>query len=189
VIDSDCPTEHWFDRLTARITRREALKRGAVATALLSLPALRPSPALAADNCAKGCSWTAHQNAGRNLQTCRANYTAANDTSTGIIIQGTFRVGIFAIGAAFLNDSHDLSVFHQCQDFALLTQKAANWDCLKPGCSGFDPMQKGGPCDTCTSSIGSCCVDPTVAQGYSCCTLGCACGGDVGACHGSTTPC
>jgi hypothetical protein len=79
-----------------------------------------------------------------------------------------------------------LSSAAACDERALVSQKAALYDCLQPGCNGFDPKQKGGPCDTCTAT---CCADPTVISGYSCCALGCACGTDAGACHGGGTPC
>ena len=67
-------------------------------------------------------------------------------------------------GVVFVANLHNAIVAGQaCNEAGLTQQKADYFDCLQPGCSGFDPKQKGGPCETCTAT---CCVDPTVIGGY-----------------------
>lgn len=174
---------HWFDRLAARHTRREALKV-AVAGAALSIPTLRPAAALAADPnaCRQGCNWTAHQSYVSGVDTCQKAIGITSAPLGGL----SLLFGPLA-GVVFVANLHNAIVAGQaCNEAGLTQQKADYFDCLQPGCSGFDPKQKGGPCDTCTAT---CCVDPTVISGYSCCALGCACGNDGGACHSGSNPC
>jgi hypothetical protein len=180
--------QHWFDRLAVRTTRRGALKVAALAGAGLALPLSRAETAKAADPhaCQQGCNWAAHQRYSSNTNRC--------DVATGLTSGGASGLFGFTPGLSFLiipaAIRAALAAGDRCYDTALVSEKAAMFDCLQPNCPGFDPKAAGGPCETCTSDVGSCCPDPLVVQGYSCCTLGCACNGDdVGACHGSTTPC
>ncbi len=177
---------HWFDRLASRHTRREALKAALVGTAALGLPALQAPPAAADDPkaCRTGCAWFAHQSYNSAINSCRVpSVTAVAGGFARFLFLSTFSpvYGIYRAGR------YEFRQQDACWEQAAMQQKADYFDCLKPNCNNFDPTQKGGPCDTCTAT---CCVDPTVISGYSCCALGCACGGtDAGACHGSVTPC
>lgn len=180
---SDTDGGNWFDRLAVRSTRREAFKAAALSGAALALPLALADTARAADPhaCQQGCNWTAHQRYLARLEDCHLG-AAGLGFSTWLGVGGIFS---FNLGLLIEKGAES-----DCADRTLITQKAAQFDCMKPDCPGFDPKAAGGPCETCTSAVGSCCPDPMVVGGYSCCTLGCACSGDdVGACHGSTTPC
>jgi hypothetical protein len=180
------PSEHWFDRLAVRVSRRDVLKGGiGLAGAAFGVTALQPRAAFADDPaaCRTGCNWTAHQRYEATFDVC--NNLAVNDRlpNLGLFILG----GGLGLVAAVTIHAANFAAAISCADRALVQQKADYFDCQQPGCSDFDPKQKGGPCETCTAT---CCADPTVISGYSCCTLGCACGGtDVGACHSGSTPC
>jgi hypothetical protein len=179
------PGSHWFDRLTVTLTRREALK-GAVGLAgvAFGVSAARPQAAVAFDPnaCETGCYWTAHQ-----------TYQAASDgcASTEKIsgyggLPTLLLLGPIGLAIAPVVSFARYEAAGVCYERALTQQKADYFDCQTTGCGGFNPKQKGGPCETCTAT---CCADPTVISGYSCCALGCACGSDTGACHSGATPC
>jgi hypothetical protein len=177
--------EPWLDRLARRLTRREALRAGALTAAAATVPVSlwRAAPGLAdglPDNsaCYKGCNWFVHQEANIALQQCGQRHASSYDTlryGGAAIIASTGLLSLAPLRAvANYIDAQEKT----CEDQALLNGKAAVFECItQPNCDDFDPMQPGGPCDTCTAAAGSCCPDSLVAQGYSCCT------------HGSVTPC
>jgi len=184
---------HWFDRLAVTLTRRQALKGAAgLAGAALGFAAVRPHAALAAapNLCETGCRWTAQTAFYAQTDGSGPCWTAGTVitlfTLPGVLI--TFGLGDYSTLAGAYNH-HKVQNSMACLERAMADQKAAFWDCHFPGCSGFDPKQKGGPCETCTSNVGDCCADPTTVTGYSCCALGCACGSDTGGCHSGSTPC
>jgi len=181
------PSEHWLDRLAERRgTRRQALKAALAAGAALTLPFMRPGRARAADPhaCQTGCNWTAHQHYDSAFNACYVNgssYFAGYRTWVESAMWGPL-----VLLGPYAGMYRAYQETMKCADAAMIQQKADQSICQQPGCPGFDPKQKGGPCDTCGAS---CCPDPSVQGGYSCCTLGCACGGDTGACHSSVDPC
>jgi len=172
---------HWFDRLAARHTRRDLLRAALVGGATLALPAITPAAAQADDPhaCQIGCGWTAHQTYLSRSDTCATVGSAAAGYFT---LQLGAAFGIFNPVGAFTGAvKAGTAVDAKCTELALQLQKGDYYDCLQPDCPGFDPKEKGGPCETCTAS---CCPDGTVVSGYSCCALGCASGpDDFGACH------
>jgi len=176
-------SEYWLDRIALRLTRRDALK-AMLGGAALALPLARTGSARAANPnaCQQGCNWTTHQAYDSQVTTCGLQGLGAGLLAVGYApLAG---LSLFAVGGGAI--ALQLKVSYHCLDNAMLQQKMDQEQCREPGCPGFDAKAKGGPCDTCTAS---CCPDPAVVTGYSCCTLGCACNGDTGACHGSTTPC
>jgi hypothetical protein len=187
--------EPLLDRLARRLTRREAIRAGAITAAAATLPVSlwRAAPASALpDNsaCLKGCQWFAVQTCSNNLQQCADQFNNNYDRLLLGLGASSLSFGLLAIaGGDVVVQFLDRQV-KACEDQAMLQAKADMWNCIsKDACNGFNPNQKGGPCATCTAALGSCCSDPLVAQGYSCCSMGCACGTDTGACHGSVTPC
>ena len=157
-----------------------------LAGAMVGLSAAPARAAHAADPnaCRTGCNWTAHQTCLAALSSCDS-LAATEYGLAQVIFFGLY--GLAGVGLGFHPATQfGIAAGARCDEGALINQKAALYDCLQPGCNNFDPKQKGGPCDTCTAT---CCADPTVISGYSCCALGCACGTDTGACHGGGTPC
>jgi hypothetical protein len=154
-------SDHWLDRLSARHTRRQALK--AAAGAALTLPLLRV-PAAKADApyaCQKGCYWTSHRLYDIETSPC---FVLAN---------GRFDAGIvlfpFTFGLSFTHMSkRAVNTFLNCVDSAALQMKNNQANCQLPTCGYFNPQGKGGPCEDCT---GSCCTYQAVDEGYYCCTI------------------
>jgi len=187
--------DHWFDRLSVRVSRRDALKAAVAGGAALTFPLRQAAPALAGNPtaCQQGCNWAAHQRYDNSSGACVPQAQLASSLYTvggltlGVSLFGVAASPVAAIGYGIYKA---YTVGQQCFDTAMTQQKADMFICLQPNCPGFDPHAKGGPCADCTTvGRASCCPDPAVVSGYSCCTLGCACAGDTGACHGSTTPC
>ena len=168
-------TPHWFDRLTARYSRRQMLKAVAIG---VTVAFVRPSPASAesAHDCQKGCLFTAHRQAASALDNCRI------DAISGAV---NFSI-LFQVGGGFFALASHLAVTipkAACPDTAILQQKADNYGCLLPNCPGFNPKARGGPCETCPEL---CCPDQTVVFGYSCCTI---CAKSGGCCFSVTGEC
>jgi hypothetical protein len=162
---------HWFDRLSERSTRREALKATALAGAALALPLERAAPAHAAtvlgEKCTKACLYTAG---------VRYDHQKANCAS-GVGADGLVILFGGAIGIIFGTASAAAAL--HCQDSALVQEKADSYDCLAPGCGSFDPTKAGGPCDTCTQN---CCFCPSTSTGAICCFY--PCDGPTSCCPG-----
>jgi hypothetical protein len=151
-------SEHWFDRVSVRLTRRQALKAAAVTGAALTVPFARPPVSRADvdfDPCYQGCVWTARKR-------FKAAQGACNNA--GYSFERLFLLS--PIGAFFTSKR---ATAH-CLDDALLHGKADFYDCGRTDCDGFDPKQKGGPCDGCPEN---CCVCDTSTNGYICCFYTC----------------
>jgi hypothetical protein len=162
---------HWFDRLSERSTRREALKATALAGAALALPLERAVPAHAAtivgEKCTKGCIYTAGAKYNRSNAICNS---AVGPSLFVVLIGGPVGAGISLVNS--LNALH-------CKDTALLQDRSDTLDCLAAGCGGFDPTKPGGPCDSCTEN---CCTCQGTNTGYICCFY--PCGGPTTCCPG-----
>jgi hypothetical protein len=163
--------EHWFDRLAQRLTRREAVKAGIAAAAAFTLPLVRPAGASAeqfvinVDPCFTGCKAFAHTQFYAAKTSCTDKYGGA----ANIGLAGFY----YATGGLFGYAAHDALAtrsYHSCLDTAMMHQKVSMFDCSQAGCSGFDPRQKGGPCETCSNF---CCVCPNIPEGYICCFYQC----------------
>lgn len=166
--------ETWFDRLTTTVTRRSALKAGLAAAAAFTLPLARPSSAPAdsiqVDPCFAGCSSFGHHQFAAAQRTCMSNFSNAG---TFLGVGFSTLTGMLFLQAAPGALAHQLLAVRNeqaCYDNALVASKVAQYDCIKPACSGFDPKQPGGPCDTCTNN---CCVCPDIPNGYICCFYAC----------------
>ena len=153
--------DHWFDRLSARHTRRQALM--AAAAGALALPLLRPVAARADDPqaCMKGCMWTSHRVYDIETSPCFIRANGKLDAAV-TLFPFTFGLTFTSIFTA------PAKTFINCVDTAVLHMKQHQAQCQQPGCPGFNPQGKGGPCDTCS---GSCCPYQAVDEGYYCCTI------------------
>ena len=128
--------EHWFDRLAASPTRREALK-AALAGVALTLPLIRSSSrqAVAGDDCFKGCVWTANYRYHRG-----PGWTCAADEYKDLLwagATGSVEPEVRLVANLLLAPSAPY-----CLD-----RKQARWrqeyvNCLKPGCGGYDPWER-----------------------------------------------
>jgi hypothetical protein len=150
---------HWFDRLTERSTRREALKATAAAGVALALPLDRAARARAADipKCTKGCLWTAGEKYVSTVNGCASTLGIGGYT-------GLFAGGFFPLAGSYF-------AAMTCLDHANTTNQLAAWNCKQPStCGGFDPTQSGGPCDGCTEN---CCTCQGTTSGYICCFYPC----------------
>jgi hypothetical protein len=154
---------HWLDRLAVRLTRRQSLK--AAVGGALALPLLKaatPARAASGDDCYKGCMWTTHQEYDADGGRC------------GVIANGKFDAQIvllpFTLGFSFFPRSpgDPFAYFIRCVDNAALKMKQHQAQCRDPGCPGFQPRGKYGPCDGCAAD---CCPWDAVDQGYYCCTI------------------
>jgi hypothetical protein len=153
---------HWLDRLAVRLTRRQSLK--VAAAGALALPLLRtPAPARAAsgDDCYKGCIWTTHQEYDADGGVC------------GVRTNGLFDLQIllypYTLGfSLFPSRGNPVKFFLRCVDNAALKMKLHQDQCRDPGCPGFQPRGKYGPCFGCAAT---CCPWSAVEQGYYCCTI------------------
>jgi hypothetical protein len=157
--------EHWFDRLTIRVTRRQALRAAAGVTGLaLAWPLLRDdvpagADSIPVDDCYKGCTWTAYSLSQAARQSCA-------NTAVGTYLALEVSFGALSFGVLPLLKTISAS----CVDSAVLQQKADYYDCMKPNCNGFDPTQPGGPCDGCKNN---CCTCAGSDNGYICCVFQC----------------
>jgi hypothetical protein len=141
---------HWFDQLSTRLTRRQVVKGALVGAAALAgaTPGASTARADASEKCFKGCVWTANQ-----------RYEAAKSACLP---------SVYSIGGPYAAIARADRA--GCLDKALLAYKADWYDCAQPGCSGFDPKQKGGPCDGCSNN---CCTCQASTNGYICCVFTC----------------
>jgi hypothetical protein len=163
-------SDHWFDRLATGMTRRTALKAGLAAAAAIALPLTRVprAAAFATDPCARGCVRFAQQRQGAANAYCENARSAIGDNSLGLWV-ASWIVPVFApiaLGEAVGANR----AYGTCIDKAMTAAKVAAYDCYQPGCSGFDPKQPGGPCDTCEQN---CCVCPGIPNGFICCFYDC----------------
>jgi hypothetical protein len=169
-------SEHWLDRLAAPQTRRQGL-RLALGAAATTLPLFRSVPLARADDssCVRACLLTQDKNFVERRAVCRDS-----------TVQG-FALACYApvlmagpLGGAGAAIARGVA----CVDLATLHKKAADFDCLKPNCGGYDPRGHNGPCQTCAAQ---CCPDSTIPSGYSCCDI-CSQSGD-GCCYSVTGVC
>jgi hypothetical protein len=154
-------TDHWFDRLTYGYTRRQALRAAAgIVLAWPLLNVVRATSASAdAGSCQKGCVWTARARSVTAQATCAG-------VAGGVGVPASFlAVWLGGLPLALINSAEE-----RCLDSAVLQQKADYYDCIQPGCNGFDPKQPGGPCDSCSNN---CCACSASSNGYICCVFGC----------------
>jgi hypothetical protein len=177
---SGTSSEHWFDRLATRHTRRQAFKAALAGTAL-SLPLLRVDTADAdtVHACQKGCLYTNQLNTFHTMYTTCALSGVGIDLAYSAIL--TFGFGLFAIPAGY---QKGLEVGETCQHQALLQQKANAFDCSQPNCPGFNPKGTNGGCANCMPTD-ACCSDQSVNQGFQCCE----CCGPNGGCASGVTAC
>lgn len=160
--------EHWFDRLSANLTRRQIMKAALGSSAALAVPMVRSTIARAdgASPCVKGCTWTAAQHLQGREQICIENG-----------FQSLFQVLIFASAFGPVATLAGIA----CKDAAYMIYKSDWYDCMQgTDCGGFDPTQKGGPCDGCTAN---CCTCSASTNGYICCIFLCD-DGDHNCCPG-----
>jgi hypothetical protein len=163
---------HWFDRLTARATRRTALKAGVVAAAALVMPFKWPSAASAdihTEDCFWGCRWFEHKQFGVAKANC-ASLDTNLKTNQGFSLAASIIVLPAGVIANVVGQLASINAYHSCLDTAITNAKVASFDCYGPDCGGFDPKQAGGPCDSCTEN---CCVCPDIPSGYICCFYSC----------------
>jgi hypothetical protein len=158
------PEEHWFDRLGASYTRRQGVKAALAAAAGLMLPFARTWRAEAShpsmDKCKTGCLYTADRKYEDRVNRCRSQANFEITISVAEFLYGKIPQGLFHEGVA-------LNMYQYCRDQALLQKKAQSYDCLKPGCPGFDPDGEFGPCEPCTHVDNcKCCPDPSNPVGY-----------------------
>ncbi len=171
---------HFFDRLAMRHTRRHALKTAMATGAALVVPFQRASPARADDPsaCRKGCLRVFHEQAPSFSAICTLKAEVAAFFWLGY--GPALGLGFFSAPVAGYKAGVRLD---KCTDRVMAQWKADNYDCLQPGCPGFDPHMKGGPCEFCGAQ---CCADQGVPEGYSCCLI-CSSGG--GCCYSVTGMC
>jgi hypothetical protein len=165
------PDEHWLDRLAVLQTRRQVLRAALAGAALTIIPFTGTRPARASRrgvraatvDCAKGCEYANHLRTEDALNGCSKGADHGILASTALVLF----VNPFQ---AIANTALSAAQFSLCQNQALLRQKAANWDCLKPGCPGFDPHDKQyGPCASCDRIKAMCCPESAIPSGYQCC--------------------
>ena len=150
---------HWFDRLAGAPTRRQALNMtlGAAAALVFPLTQSEPADAESGGDCSKGCLWTSFQKVKSAFTICRVTTVGSFFREAAWPVLGPF------LAKDFLNGELRF-------DSAVLHWKASNFDCLQPGCPGFDPKALGGPCDSCKTN---CCVCSQLEDGYICCFYAC----------------
>jgi hypothetical protein len=153
--------------LTRRTTRRQALALAAAGA--WSLPLLRSYGAAAAtgrttDLCQRGCANTAIRITGARLDRCLSQTGGRLAALTAVLLYSGNIFGYAAsAGANFIGASI-------CANQAQLNGKAMQWDCLQPGCPGFDPFSEYGPCRNCKTIPNClCCPDPSALDGYTYC--------------------
>jgi hypothetical protein len=169
-VSGTAPEDHWLDRLAVLQTRRQVL-RTALAGAALTIPFARTRPARASGGsvkegpqaCTRGCEYVRQLRTADELGDCYKGQNRNFVVSTALFMFVSPLNAVLAAGTANIQGRF-------CVDQALLRQKAAHWDCLQPGCPGFDPRDKQyGPCASCDQVKGMCCPTPTVLSGYTCC--------------------
>ena len=185
-------TGHWLDHLMLRQSRRQALKGllGLAAVATLPVRARVPSREPADANlCQKGCLYFyANTNYEAEIASCANSSDLSGFAKDAATLYSLANVSFLASMLAYpliaanswIGGKHDGTV---CRDQALTSAKAHSWDCLQPGCPNFDPKAKGGPCENCKAS---CCADPGVLDGFSCCNI---CSSSGGCCYSVTGNC
>jgi hypothetical protein len=156
-------SQHWFDRLAVRHTRRQALGTSLAAAAALTVPLLRPRAARASGpfDCGKGCQWTANRRFAAALQKC-----GGLAATGGGLLERWGWVPVLPIVAA----QYATAAAH-CLDNAVIDSKAASWLCHQPGCPGFDPNAPDAPCAACKGN--PCCTCAASTNGYICCAYPC----------------
>ncbi|HZQ66607.1 MAG TPA: hypothetical protein VFA66_15430 [Gaiellaceae bacterium] len=177
--------EHWFDRLA---TRRQVLT-GALGAIALALPLVRTAAARAthlgcsaetSNNphaCQTGCFYATHKKFLATSDGCDAEYDISYGVALPIMLLINPDLGALS---AWLQ----LAQYTNCLDLAMTRQKAEAFDCMQPGCPGFDPCGKYGPCAVCLEGA-KCCPAPDDNQlGYVCCAC---CNPDTG--EGCGAPC
>ena len=131
--------------------------------AALTLPFARTSAAQADDPtaCRKGCLRVFHEQAPSFVGKC---------CSKGLLnayfwlgYGPTLGLGFFSAPVAGYKSGVAMD---RCLGNSLAQWKLDNYDCVQPGCPGFDPKMKGGPCEFCGAQ---CCADQSVDEGSSCC--------------------
>ncbi len=153
-------SDHWLDRLSVRLTRRQAMKAGLAGALVAGAPLARPPAAgaigaSASLPCFKGCVWTDNNHFQTAFAACTVNLGVG---SLSYLISPVF--GLFSSGQAL-----------QCKDTAILHQKAGYNDCVQgDDCGGFNPKQSGGPCASCNNN---CCPCGASDNGYICCVFDC----------------
>ena len=191
-------SEHCFDRLAAPRTRRDVLGT-ALAGVALTLPFARSARAWGAarparstgcpvgktndpNACQKGCYYMSHTTYDNAARACGRFSNSIFYGGLASMLVGVLNPVYFAVntGTAVLSES-------ACRNRAILEQKARAFDCLQPGCPGFDPCGPDGPCESCVAAKGLCCPDSRVIYGYSCCTICCSPKGD--GCRSGSTEC
>jgi len=176
--------EHWFDRLA---TRRQVVA-GALGAMALTLPLVRAAPARTArlgcsaetsgnpHACQTGCFYATHKRFLDTSDHCDDLY----DVSYGFALA----LALFNPPLGLASDVLQLARYNECLDRAMTRQKADAFDCMKPGCPGFDPCGAYGPCAVCLEGA-KCCPAPDDNQlGYVCCAC---CNPDTG--EGCGAPC
>jgi hypothetical protein len=171
-------TQDWLDRLMTVRSRREALKMALAGAAALTLPLARSrlQPADNASACEQGCRYywglTAYQAALSSCDNYGATVAAANFSMRFLLT-----AQVTALGAFFTYVPNEVTAVLQghsaqsaCYDQAVFNAKAHAWDCLQPGCPGFNPKAPDGPCAPCHAN---CCTCSQVAEGYICCIYSC----------------
>lgn len=161
--------EHWLDRLATPHTRRHSFK-ATLAVAALTFPLARAAQARA-DNpnssdphaCQKGCIYASDRTVLAAFAECERKRHFIQRGGAEFFLLGSLGGGLNAIGGAI--------ALYGCNDNAILGAKARNWDCLQPGCPGFEPAGEWGPCRNCASINGcQCCPDSSSATGYTYCS-------------------
>jgi hypothetical protein len=131
--------EHWLDELAVRATRGSFLRSLALVAGGLAFPLARPRSGSAAANdptaCRKGCFFAAHKNALRAQDTCIAGLAHLGIGTAGFVgLWSNSFYGLALEGTAMIR-------YVSCRDHALLTEKAAQWDCMQPNCPGL-PLRR-----------------------------------------------
>ena len=177
--------EHWFDRFATTQSRAQVL-RGAAFGAVSILPFVRSVPTAFARagrsagcsvkkdpvSCVKGCDLTADAHF---LHTANGTCVSVGGATGTLAFINTFIMGPSALVSALGTSEY---VEQKCRQLALLSHKAAKYDCKQPGCPGFDPCDPLGPCEFALSAGKACCPtsDPSATTGYATCE----CCGDNG---------
>ena len=168
-------SEHWFDLLVARRTRAQAL-RAALVGAALTIPLVRTGASGARTSicragmssdpgaCVKGCLFTAQRTWDVGLAAC------GKTVFTGAPLGRIASLGsILGLAAGAVNGAATGAGVLACSNAALVQMKAASYDCVLPGCSGFDPCNPLGPCNDCAAVGAWCCSSSLSAVGFTCC--------------------
>jgi hypothetical protein len=199
-VTSGAEPEHWFDRLAEQHTRGRFV-RSALAAVAMTLPVARGLSAFAATSRSFGCPGQLDSKAlndnpyawkracvidadKRYMSTeaaCVGQFGHTNATAAAVL-------GALAKYAPALVPGEVMNqvALQKCVDGALLQRTGQLRNCAMPDAPGFNPCQKGGPCEFCG---GICCADPKSVDGFSCCTPppGGCCKSD--GCHSGITEC